>query len=96
MRKYHNNWFYNTALPIILVGAVLGCVAAFLITNQIFFVFMTIVICVCFKSIHHGLENLSLRQRRDYGLIDKNGQYYAGNLSGCKEREIERIRSEIS
>lgn len=96
MRKYHNNWFYNIALPIILIVAVLGCVAAFLITNQFFFVFVAIVICVCFKSIHHGLENLSLQQRRDYGLIDKNGQYYTGSLSNRKEREIERIRSEMS
>ena len=57
---------------------------------------MAIVICICFKSIHYGLENLSLQQRRDYGLIDKKGQYYAGSLSNRKEKEIESIRSEMS
>lgn len=96
MRKYHNNWFYNVALPITLVAAVFGCVVAFLVTNQIFFVVVLLVLCVCFKSIHHGLENLSLQQRKDYGLIGKDGQYYPGSLSNLSEKEIENIRSEIS
>jgi len=91
MRKYHNNWFYNVALPITLVAAVFGCVAAFLITNQIFFIFMTIVLCVCFKSIHYGLENLSLQQRKDYDLINKKGEYYPGSLSNLTEQEIKLI-----
>lgn len=96
MRKYHNNWFYNIALPIILMAAIFGCIAAFIITNQIFFVFVALVLCVTFKSIHHGLENLSLRQRKDYGLIDKNGRYYSGSLSNLNEKEIANIRSEMS
>lgn len=96
MRKYHNNWFYNVALPITLVAAVFGCVVAFLVTNQIFFVVVLLVLCVCFKSIHHGLENLSLQQRKDFDLINKKGEYYPLSLSNLSEQELESIRSETS
>lgn len=96
MRKYHNNLFYNTALPIALVIAIFGCIMAFLVTTQMFFVFVTVVLCVIFKSIHHGLENLSLQQRKDFGLINKKGEYYPLSLSNLSEQELESIRSETS
>jgi len=94
MKKYHNNWFYNIAMPHLLMLAVLGCGIAFAITNRIFFVIMMLILCLCFKSLNHLSEGLSIKQRQDYGLINKHGVYYPYSLSGKNKSEIEEIRKE--
>lgn len=92
MKNYRNNRFYNIVLPTLLFFGMIASVVAFFITNQGWILFITLGICLSFKFIHQWLENLSIQQRKDYDLVNKDGEVYPGSLSDADEREILRIR----
>lgn len=92
MKQYRNTKFYNIILPTLLFLGMIASVVAFFFTNQGWILFIALGICLSFKFIHRWLENLSIQQRRDYDLENKDGILYPGSLSDASEREILRIK----
>ena len=63
-----------------------------MVTRVDFWIWLSLIICLSFKFIHHRLEKLSIQQREDHGLVDSEGRFYPGSLSDADERDILRIK----